>query len=87
VASDEPAAADERPDPDGAAGKEASPNADGRRRDRPVPGQFPGQFGHINAPRKASQGKPAPDKSPAAKPAKPSISAGVWRRPFSQPDR
>jgi hypothetical protein len=68
----------------GRAGDEPdSASAESKRRDQRVPGQF----GLVNAPRKAAQAKPAPDKTPAAKPAKPSFSAGVWRRPFSQPDR
>jgi hypothetical protein len=48
--------------------------------------RFSGQFSQISTPRKTSQSKLAPDKTPAAKSTKPTFSAGAWRIPFSQAD-
>jgi hypothetical protein len=48
--------------------------------------RFFGKFSQINTPRKASQSKLAPDKTPAAKSTKRTFSAGAWRRALSQAD-
>jgi len=61
--------------------KSGAADAEGKRRDR-----IPGQFGQSSTKKKASADVPALDKAGAAKPAKPSFSAGVWRRQLSQAD-
>ena len=48
--------------------------------------RFFGKFSQINAPRKASQSKLAPDKAPALKSTMRTFSAGAGRRPFPQAD-
>jgi hypothetical protein len=81
-ASDSSAHVDVHADAIGAGDKPRSPNADSKSRDR----RIAGQFGRINAPGKAAQGTPAPDKTPAAKSTKSTIAAGLWRRPLSPAD-